>query len=113
MRSVVCVQIGWRGREWGVFWRLLQEGVWTVKTVESEVRRTRHEGAEKDGDSGVLGMWYEHEYTRGWSRFIVVFSVFFSGLLRVLLNVHILRSRNISLATLTVWSGPLGAAPEP
>ena len=35
-------------------WRLLQEGVWTVKTVESEVRRTRHEGAEKDGDSAVF-----------------------------------------------------------
>ena len=77
VRSAVCVQIGWRGREWGVLWRLLQEGVWTVKTVESEVRRTRHEGAEKDGDSGVLGMWYEHEYTRGWSRLIVVFAVFF------------------------------------
>ena len=84
VRSTVCVQLGCCGREWAIFWRLQQRGVRSSRRPRACSRRTRHEGAEKDGDSGVLGMWYEHEYTRGWSRFIVVFSVFLSMLLALL-----------------------------
>ena len=84
VRSVVCVQVGCCGRE-RPFSGVCSRGAfrWS-RRPRARSRRTRHEGAEKDSDSGVLGMWYEHEYTRVWSRFIVVFSVFLSMLLALL-----------------------------
>ena len=39
VRSAVCVQIGWRGREWGVLWRLLQEGVNDANKAKSMLKK--------------------------------------------------------------------------